>query len=320
MSLTGLLMKVMNVCPAMILLFESINISHYLLSVFHTDTAEPLSYNACLEFANHFNRLYNLRDTEAYPHPNPMLRSPNAVLDDSSTGAFFDSIQFPLAYNFPMDESGLVDRTFEQEAFNGGTDSALFNRKFALVDPVKNTAIRVPDCEGRHPIMSNYDNTVAHQHFRLTENDQLESIGCSGKVISVGVVKTTWMCKSGGVEKGTVTITGENDGDAVAECTESKDGCINHSCTVTRQNNDYCIDGNVLILEDSNSDDMSQKWRFYENGIVNLACGRMNGNLAISQINDDNFDQISLFEELQFSFVNPSNNKAITVGGEVRMK
>ena len=193
MSLTGLLMKVMNVRTKMVLLFESINISHYLLSVFHTDTAEPLSYNACLEFANHFNYLYSLRDTEAYPHPNPMLRSPNAVLDDSSTGAFFDSIQFPLAYNFPMDESGLVDRTFEQEAFNGGTDSALFNRKFALVDPVKNTAIRVPDCEGRHPIMSNYDNTVAHQHFRLTENDQLESIGCSGKVISVGVVKTTWM-------------------------------------------------------------------------------------------------------------------------------
>ena len=77
------------------------------------------------------------------------------------------------------------------------------------------------------------------------------------------------------------------------------------------------MDGNRLILVDSNPDDLAQKWRFYSDGIVNVACGRTNGNLAITQINDDIFDQITLFEELQFSLVNPFNGKAITIGSDV---
>eukprot|EP00956_Cyclotella_meneghiniana_P007174 scaffold9747_cov35-Cyclotella_meneghiniana.AAC.1 len=91
-----------------------------------------------------------LRDTAEYPHQNPMLRNPNVKIDisDFKVGSsFFDQIQFPLAYNFPQDdETGVVDRSFTQDAFNGGSSATLANRKFSLVDPETNMALSVTDC------------------------------------------------------------------------------------------------------------------------------------------------------------------------------
>ena len=79
-----------------------------------------------------------------------MLRNPNVEIDisDFNVGSsFFDQIQFPLAYNFPQDdETGVVDRSFTQDAFNGGSPAKLANRKFSLVDPETNMALSVTDC------------------------------------------------------------------------------------------------------------------------------------------------------------------------------
>eukprot|EP00956_Cyclotella_meneghiniana_P000924 scaffold1095_cov36-Cyclotella_meneghiniana.AAC.2 len=118
----------------------------------HTFQAEsnPLSYTACAEFVAGFDHLYTLRDTAEYPHQNPMLRNPNVEIDISDFKAgssFFDQIQFPLAYNFPQDdETGVVDRSFTQDAFRGGSSATLTNRKFSLVDPETNMALSVTDC------------------------------------------------------------------------------------------------------------------------------------------------------------------------------
>ena len=75
--------------------------------------------------------------------------------------------------------------------------------------------------------------------------------------------------------------------------------------------------GNILHLEDSNPNNNAQKWRFYNNGIMNLACKRepLFEGLVISQINDDEFQELSLFEDTDVSFVN--NGMAISVGAEV---
>ena len=79
-----------------------------------------------------------------------MLRNPNVEIDisDFKVGSsFFDQIQFPLAYNFPQDdETGVVDRSFTQDAFRGGSSATLTNRKFSLVDPETNMALSVTDC------------------------------------------------------------------------------------------------------------------------------------------------------------------------------
>ena len=61
--------------------------------------------------------------------------------------SFFNQIQFPLAYNFPQDDdTGVVDRSFTQDAFMGGSSATLTNRKFSLVDPETNMALSVTDC------------------------------------------------------------------------------------------------------------------------------------------------------------------------------
>eukprot|EP00956_Cyclotella_meneghiniana_P019099 scaffold32470_cov37-Cyclotella_meneghiniana.AAC.1 len=63
----------------------------------------------------------------------------------------FEQIQFPLAYNFPQDDTtGVINRSFEQEAFRGGSSATLTNRKFSLVDPNTNMALSVTNCAGVH--------------------------------------------------------------------------------------------------------------------------------------------------------------------------
>eukprot|EP00956_Cyclotella_meneghiniana_P041795 scaffold240115_cov36-Cyclotella_meneghiniana.AAC.2 len=319
--------------------------------------------------------------------------------------SFFNQIQFPLAYNFPQDdETGVVDRSFTQDAFMGGSSATLTNQKFSLVDPETNMALSVTNCAGvhadgswRHPNgypegtyfsfnatewekyfgsftsnqvvsikqcrgsetvytgevkvwdsdkgvhgrrnpnsaggdwqsddyivmpeddcsglkMTLHNEALSTQQFRITEHDQLESISCPGQVLSVAVKRTSWMCINENDNKdiGLVTVDGsikpeDSDCDAKKEC--------NGDCTIDpTPTNDYCIDGNKLILKRSSPDDESQKWRFYQNGITNLACKRepLFEGLVISQINDDDFQDLPLFEDIDISFVN--NGLAISVG------
>ena len=112
-------------------------------------------------------------------------------------------------------------------------------------------------------VQQEYDETDTSQQFKLNDKDQLESVGCPGKVITAFVFK--------------------------------------------------CYGGAGLILG-SDTASQVQKWRFYENGIVNLACGRKNGNLAITAIEDNSFDHIPHLGAIRFSLVNPSSGKAIGVG------
>lgn len=78
-----------------------------------------------------------------------------------------------------------------------------------------------------------------------------------------------------------------------------------------------CLEGVKIVLDEERPNDKTQKWRFYENGIVNEYCGQSNGNYAITEIKDDSFDDILYLEHIDFSFVNPYNEKAIGVGDEV---
>lgn len=74
-----------------------------------------------------------------------------------------------------------------------------------------------------------------------------------------------------------------------------------------------CLDGVGLFLDDPRADDNAQQWRIYNNGIVNVACGRENGNLAITNIDDDIFEGIARLDHIQFSIVNPYNGFAVGV-------
>lgn len=60
-----------------------------------------------------------------------------------------------------------------------------------------------------------------------------------------------------------------------------------------------------LDEKDSSGADNKQKWRFYDNGIVNLYCGRESGNLAITEIEDNAFRVIPKLDDIEFSIVNP---------------
>ena len=104
------------------------------------------------------------------------------------------------------------------------------------------------------------------------------------------------MCKSAkGEQIGTVTTNAtEENADALESCKMSD--CCKFSDSVDFISGDYCVDGNHLELEESNHLENNQKWRFYDDGIVNVACGRKSGNLAISQIEKNHFNEISLFE------------------------
>eukprot|EP00956_Cyclotella_meneghiniana_P040824 scaffold206303_cov36-Cyclotella_meneghiniana.AAC.2 len=150
-----------------------------------------------------------------------------------------------------------------------------------------------------------YNEALSSQQFRITKNDQLESIVCPGQVLSVAVQATSWMCKKSNTDIGLVTVDG-NHKPANSKC-NTKSSC-NNDCTIdpTPTNNDYCVDGNKLLLKNSSPGDISQKWRFYPNGIMNLACKRkpLFQGLVISQVNDNDFRDLSLFEDLELSFVN----------------
>ena len=165
--------------------------------------------------------------------------------------------------------------------------------------------------------MTAYNEALSSQQFRITENDQLESIARPGEVLSVAVQATSWMCKKNNEEIGLVTVDG-NHKPANSEC-NSKNGC-NDDCTIDLTPiNDYCVDGNKILLKNSSPDDISQKWRFYDNGIMNLACKRepLFQGLVISQVNDNDFRDLSLFEDLELSFVN--DGMAISIGEVVSL-
>eukprot|EP00956_Cyclotella_meneghiniana_P022986 scaffold44116_cov37-Cyclotella_meneghiniana.AAC.1 len=169
------------------------------------------------------------------------------------------------------------------------------------------------DCNVHTLKTAPHNKALTSQQFRITENDQLESIYCPGKVLSVAVQATSWMCKRGDEKIGLVTVDG-SDKPEDSEC-DTKKGCIN-GCTIDPTPiNDYCVDGNKLLLKASSPSDISQKWRFYHNGIMNLACKRepLFQGLVISQVNDD-----SLFEDVELSFVN--DGMAISVGEVVSLK
>ena len=170
--------------------------------------------------------------------------------------------------------------------------------------------------------MTAYNEALSSQQFRTTENDQLESIYCPGKVLSVAVQATSWMCKKGDEEIGLVTVDGSvKPHNSV--CTTSKEKyCSGGDCTIdpTPISHDYCVNGNRLLLENSRPSDESQKWRFYQDGIMNLACKRepLFQGMVISQIDDNKFQDVSLFEDLEISFVN--DGMAISVGEVVSLK
>lgn len=63
----------------------------------------------------------------------------------------------------------------------------------------------------------------------------------------------------------------------------------------------------------------SQQWRFYNDRIENLECGRTNGNLAITEIEDDSYNGIPFLGNVGWSFVNPYNGKAIGIGSAVTL-
>ena len=67
-----------------------------------------------------------------------------------------------------------------------------------------------------------------------------------------------------------------------------------------------CDGGAVLQLSAKDDHDSKQKWRVYDNGILNLHCGRKSGNLAITEIEDNNFRDIPELDNIEFSIVNPS--------------
>lgn len=170
--------------------------------------------------------------------------------------------------------------------------------------------------------MTAYNEALSSQQFRTTENDQLESIYCPGKVLSVAVQATSWMCKKGDKEIGLVTVDGSvKPHNSV--CTTSKEKYCSHGdCTIGLFpiSHDYCVNGNRLLLENSRPNDESQKWRFYQEGIMNLACKRepLFQGMVISQIDDNKFQDVSLFEDLEISFVN--DGTAISVGEVVSLK
>ena len=247
-----------------------------------------------------------------------MLNPMATLLSLSATDKIqFGMIQFPLAYNFPQDaETGVVERTFKQDAFMGDSTAALTERKFSLVNPETNMALEVRDCSISLK-MSDHKEELPSQQFKITANDQLESVYCPEKVLSVQVQRTSWMCKRGDDKVGLVTVNGVSKPES-SVC-NSKKGCSN-DCTIDPiPINDYCVDGNKLHLTKSRPNDISQKWRFYDNGIMNLACRRepLFQGLVISQINDDEFQELSLFEDVDISFVN--NGMAISVGEAVSL-
>ena len=83
----------------------------------------------------------------------------------------------------------------------------------------------------------------------------------------------------------------------------------------TRSASDFeCKSGIGMGFEYANDSPISrQQWRFYDYGIVNVACGRWSGNLTISSIEDyDTFEELPYKDSVTFSFINPFTRMAIT--------
>jgi hypothetical protein len=78
-----------------------------------------------------------------------------------------------------------------------------------------------------------------------------------------------------------------------------------------------CLHGNMLLLDSVQSSN-AQKWRFYRDGIVNLECGRKNGNLAITAITVNNlFTDIPSLDDVELYISNVFSRLAISVGDSV---
>ena len=326
-----------------------------------------------------------------------------------SPASLFEKIQFPLAYNFPQDdETGVVDRSFNQDAFSSGPSASLSNRKFSLVNPETNMALSVENCNDPGVLVDgivyngqffkfNPENWYAYfgsfqenseptikqcrgsetvgtfeitfipngpalpfgrkstsysegdwqrndyiikpendcssvlkiatnneklpsQQFKLTANDQLESIKCPGQVLSVIAKQTEWKCiDATNSEIGSVTLDGS--GQPEANICNAKKECKDNKCTIDPTPTEiYSTDGNKVLLKFSSNDDVSQKWRFYHNGIMNLACKRepLFEGMVITQIDDNAFQDLYLFEDIPISIVN--NGMALSVGNAVSLK
>ena len=188
-------------------------------------------------------------------------------------------------------------------------------RTYRIGDASNLDRIEIKTDESAGLKMTLHNEALSTQQFRITENEQLESISCPGQVLSVAVKRTNWMCKKDEVVIGPGTVDGSIK-PANSVCNAKKD--CNGDCAIDpTTTNDYCLDGNKLILKNSSPDDESQKWRLYDNGIMNLACKRepLFQGLVISQIYDDEFQDLSLFQDVDVSFVN--NGMAISVGAVV---
>ena len=138
--------------------------------MFATGITNPLSFEVCKEYALQFDRLYeaeDIKDSTAYPHPNPMKRNSNSDLSLKATlNDFFNDIQFPVGYSFDQNSQGIVNRTFREPAFNGDQSASLHERKFSLVNSKTKKALSVPRENGAL-IFSNFDKSNSGMQFKV---------------------------------------------------------------------------------------------------------------------------------------------------------
>jgi hypothetical protein len=194
-----------------------------------------------------------------------------------------------------------------------------YRKKFSIVNPSTRKALSsTADCR---VVWQAFEKSKISQQFELTSYDQLESVACPGKVVSASLT-SKWDCRKNGLSIGLGDIHwGHTEVDAIRACGELYPAqCRSNGynvCSATQKESYKCQDGLSLALNTAGSHDESQKWRFYSDGIVNLACGRDNGRLAITEMDFD-YDSLLLSNTLiQYSFVNPYNNMAITIGNVV---
>ena len=73
-----------------------------------------------------------------------------------------------------------------------------------------------------------------------------------------------------------------------------------------------CSEGIGIRLGPLGGNSDSQKWRNYEFGLVNVACGRSSGNFTLTAIETDSVENIPFLDHISFSIVNRFNGSAIT--------
>ena len=130
---------------------------------FSSVICEPLSYDACAEFAKQFDRLYTGRVKATYPHPNPMRKS-NTAFHNQDINEIFGNVQFPTEYWFDQDERGIIDRT--SLGFGDGNIDRYKSVYYAFVNPATGLALSVEGtgCDVGKPIKM--------QQFKSEENRQ----------------------------------------------------------------------------------------------------------------------------------------------------